>query len=345
MKPFSSEILSDYNLPLQCFHHLLYDSLMPWLPENSDPLRYRVLLTDLTEDNHHYFRALLAAYKKRKIILPLLLKKEWELFSHIPLNQRATDIFRSLTPRRVSVTKIFFYYELNFYALLYSESLFILLMDKATDTFSRYLVNQWLKIIADLRQRIRQIYQTISQYDDTVILFFTDTALKVLEIEIQQLYEKYCPPVLLMQSFNELKPRTDALEQDETILHAVDEWFKDVYLTQFTGPNKLTKTTASLSSSQTESDHSWEALMKMQINAYRIRQQEEESAPPAAEKEPRTDTEDIVIGSSEVRKILGIGKTKLLQMCNSGDIPNFRIGRVYKFNKSEILAFRERSEK
>jgi excisionase family DNA binding protein len=342
MKPFSTEILSDYNLPLQCFHHLLYDSFMPWLPENSDSLRYRVLLTDLTNDNHHYFHSLLTAYKKRKIIPPPLLKKEWELFSHISLNQRATDIFKSLMPRRVSGTKIFFYYELNFYALLYSESLFILLMDKATDTLSRYLVNQWLKIIADLRQHIRQIYQTISQYDDTVILFFTDTALKVLEIEIQQLYEKYCPPALLIQSFNELKPRTDALEQDETIIHAVDEWFKDIYLTQFTGPDKPLKTTVSLSSSQTESDHSWEALTKRQTNASRVRQQEEESAPPAAEKEPRTDTDDMVIGSSEVRKILGIGKTKLWQMCTSGEIPHFRIGRLYRFNKSEILAFRKR---
>ena len=171
IKPFSTEILSDYHLPLQSFHHLLYDSLMPWLPENSDILRYRVLLTDLTEDNHNFFRTLLAAYKKRKIIPAPLLGKEWELFSSIPLSQRATAIFKSQTPRRVSGTKIFFYYELIFYALSYSESLFILLTDKATNTLSRYLVNQWLKMIADLRQRIRQIYQTIGQYDDTVSCF------------------------------------------------------------------------------------------------------------------------------------------------------------------------------
>jgi len=40
-----------YDRPLQTFHHLVFDSLMPWLPENQEMMLYRVLMTDLAEIN------------------------------------------------------------------------------------------------------------------------------------------------------------------------------------------------------------------------------------------------------------------------------------------------------
>ena len=344
MKPFSTEILSDLNLPLQSFHHLLYDSLMPWLPENSNPLLYRMILSDLTNDNPSFFRTLLAVYIKRKITTAPLLEKEWQLFSDIPLDKRARNIFKSLVPRRVSEPKIFFYYELIFYALLYSESLFVLLMEEATDTLRRYHVNQWLKMISDLRKRIHQLYRT-RHPDDATILFFADTALKVLEIEIQQLYQSYCQPFLFLNSLNELKPRADVLEENETAINAMDDWFKNSYLPEFTSPDKSLKTTAPLSPTPTENDRLPEAFMKKQADSSPVQQPEGETALPATEKETGTDQEDVVIGSSEVRKILGIGKTKLLQLCKNDEIPHFRMGRNYKFEKRKILAYREQLKK
>lgn len=343
MYPINSDGFLEKSVALESFHFLLYDSLMPWLPENSDPLRYRLLIDDLTVHEGRFFQGLLDSFRKRNLKIPSLLKKEWDLFNRISFHPRAINIFQSMTIQHMSQAKIYFYYELVFNALLYSESYFLSLMDQATQPLNRYYVNQWLKTIGDLRQRTQKVFQDTNENDNQVILFFTDTALKVLGIEIQQLFAPLCSPAWLIQNLGGLKTDAGAPRKDALPIEDLNDWFENIYLIRFNGPEKQIKTKEPVFLKDEAKDSHWEALRKMwNLKDDGALPVSEKPLSPQENQNTEKSNKEEIIGSEKVRKILGIGKNKLWQMCRNDEIAHFRIGKNYKFNKSEILEFRER---
>lgn len=331
--------LQSFDNPLQTFHHILYDSLMPWLPENNDLIRYRIILPDLMKTHNPFFKNLLNICNKRNILLTPDLKKEWKVFTRITLNPRAVKIHNSGIVIKVSSIKIVFYRELILQSLLISESLYLSLMEYPTDTIKRFITNQWLETIQDLRNRIYHCNQVERVPDNITILFFAEIALRVLEREIQWLFPSYCEPVSFYSSKNGTEPGQAAMEQNYPAITTLTHWFKEIYIPEFVTKKKPAEV-HSLSLKPTEADILMETLHKPSAQAP---SPVAGTANPQVEMVPEKETKQI-IGTREVRELLGIGKTKLLQLCKDNEIPNFRIGRLYKFEKAKILRYREQQK-
>ncbi|MBE0650614.1 MAG: helix-turn-helix domain-containing protein [Bacteroidales bacterium] len=320
-----------FDVHLQTFHHMLYDSLMPWLPENSAPLRYRVILPELSEESRHFFKTLLNIFSKRKILLAPLLKREWETFSGTPLYERPLNIYKSLVLMKVSHSQILFYQMLLYQSFLYSQSLFMDLMEKASEPIKRFLTNQWMKTLQDLRHRTHQLFEGKQPTITAIILFFSEMILKVMESEISHLYQSYCQPDSLVNSLNKLSSDHLSLAPNRDAAMALDQWYEEFYF-----PHYIRHDTPASEASSSESNISDEKPFEMKQKESGDKQNIR-SKPLFREPDTR---EPEIIGTREVQQLLGIGKTKLLQMCHQGAIPCFRVGKLFKFRRTEIQEFR-----
>lgn len=330
-------VFSDH--PLQTFHHLLYDSLMPWLSENDEPLLYRIILPELLQQSNLFFKTLLKIYRRRNLILSPLLKKEWEAYINISLDERAVRIYKSIIAMKVSGDKNFFYQILILQSLKYSQSLLTTLMGEASETMKLFLVNQWMKTIYDLRHRTHQLFAAGQYPDDAIILFFTDLVLRVLESEILHLYRSWCEPASLIDNLNNLTPDHPSLAQNHTAAHTMERWFKTIYFPEFIDRKQPVAETI-LSLNREEEEKNWEAFLE-DFAQYKNPPVKEPEKSTGEVSIPTAAATDAVIGTREARELLGIGKTKLLQLCKNNEIPHFRIGKLIKFHRSDILKFRD----
>ncbi|MBN2637832.1 MAG: helix-turn-helix domain-containing protein [Bacteroidales bacterium] len=315
-------------LPLQSFHHLLYDSLMPWLPEHQDILFYRLILSDLIKHpKNSFFGNLLTIFKKRNIAVSSGLIEEWNLFASITLNARSVRLHQSMKHLKVSNSKIMFYRLLVFESVLYSLNHLEQIIEKASETMKLYHVNHWMHIVHDLRHRARDRFEQETTPDDAAILFFTDTGLRMTESEIQILYPDYCRPETLLDSLNNMITDYASLKQNRKAVEQTEQWFEMVYYPGFIQSRKP----------QAES-----LSPKPDIKPPgRDRKKSYPEEPGVSGIKANEPDEQEVIGTREARTLLGIGRTKLYAMCEQNELPHFRIGKLIKFYRKELLEYKK----
>jgi len=329
----------DGNSPFQTFHHLLYDSLMPWLKENHDPLRFRSLLPYILNNKKHFFDALLLGYREKRLALDNGLLKEWKAFSNTKAKMRPAGIFYSWHHAAAESQQVVFYFELIAHTLLYSLSFQMQLMEDNSTPMKQFYVNRWLKNISDLRLRSHQLYLK-EDFPHKTIVFITDIALAVMERELQEMYRRFCQPIMLISNLPLPGPMASHDTQSRSLMDYLAQWYKTLYI-----PHLLKGTDAGGSNKETITGN----LMKEQaLRGYTDGGQKQEPATNSGQEEDSGTEETVdgndavVIGTKEAGKLLGIGKTKLNQLCQNGDIPSFKIGKNRKFVTKEVLAYRNK---
>jgi excisionase family DNA binding protein len=335
LQDFSS--CGDY--PLQTFHHLLYDSLMPWLPTFNNELVFRLMLGDIISDRRPDFLLLHKAFNKRRISLHHRLTNEWQTFAKIDLSPATTDLLTAFSISSTSSLKVNFFNILIFWSMPHSLSMLDYLVNEASEPLKKYHVSLWLKTVADLRHRAHGLYTGVST-DDAVILYLSDVALSILERRIMSQYTGFCPPVLLISSLNVLKPTREMMEMEEGLL---------VYTA------KLHKTYAAVPRPEnTGKPGGLRDKGKMDEADEKTKLLHESPTPEL--KNPPTPKSDIpsapasthqnngFLNSAQAMYMLGIGKTKLAELRNKGELPFSRIGRKILFQRSDIEAFKKQSK-
>jgi len=327
-----------YDRPLQTFHHLVFDSLMPWLPENQEMMLYRVLMTDLAEINKPFFRMMMEAMRHRKVLLDDGLLEEWQLFAQTKVNERAREIYLSMYRVKTSHQKIAYYDQLIFNALLYSQSALMQLMNGSSALMKQYYVNKWLKIIHDLRGRLRQLYHD-GGTKEAILIYLTDMALLVMEHEIHTLYADLCPPGLLESNANMLIVTPGIMAQDWALASATDHWFINIYVPRFKD------SVLQEDKKDAELDHRQlnDMISRLKDGESQIEKVITEKVSPLNKQEVLTPApQKDIIDSNEVMALLGIGKTKLFEMRNREEIPFFKLGKLIRYHRQDILDFRDR---
>jgi predicted DNA-binding transcriptional regulator AlpA len=326
-----------YDRPLQTFHHLVFDSLMPWLPENQEMMLYRVLMTDLAEINKPFFRMMMETMHHRKVLLDEGLHEEWQLFAQTKIDKRPMEIYLSRVSVKVSHQKIAYYELLIFNALLYSQSALMELMSGSSTIMKQYYVSKWLKTIQYLRGRTRQLYYEGGR-KEAILIYMTDIALLVMEYEIQALFADFCPQGLQASLLTSLNINAEIMNQDWQFATTTDHWFGTVYLARF-------KTAAR---QEDKKDTGTDGRDLAESFSY-LREGENSTIKVVPKNEQPTSRPDIIpptpqkdiIDSNEVMALLGIGKTKLFEMRKKEEIPFIKLGKLIRYYRQDILDFRD----
>ena len=327
-----------FDCPLHTFHHLAYDRLMPWLPENQESVLYGLLLTDLSVNNKPFFALLVEAMHNRKVLLDTRLLEEWQLFAQMHVDGRARELYMSMYHLKASHQKIAYYSLLIFNAWLYSESALVELMKVSSTPLKHYNINKWLKTIQDLRGRLRQLYQERAM-KEMVVIYLTDMALLLLEGEIQTLFTDYCPIASLRSSSGSLIITPEIMGEDWLLAEATDDWFTNVYLKRYKNTEEKKPY------EKEEKDHLYpiDTTGSFMTGEGIIHSTNKGSdTPPARKKEdaPPTPSSDM-INSRQVMELLGIGKTKLFDMRKKKEIPFVRMGKLIRYSRQDIMSLRD----
>jgi len=185
------------NTGLTTLTETICNSLMPWLTENSDPDKYkilnRLLLHKKIQNSSQFFKSLPEIMNSMGIPANNALSGEWEMFSDILVDRDVKTYFDTFICEGNKKNKIEFYLKLSGYAgMAFLQWIVIQITGNSSHTFRQYLLMKALRKIESLLQRDPMAPFAIEV--DQQIIFGINTVLVVLYLEICNRYPEHIEP-------------------------------------------------------------------------------------------------------------------------------------------------------
>jgi predicted DNA-binding transcriptional regulator AlpA len=352
-------------LNLTTFRHILQHSLMPWLAENQDIQKFKMLTRRLpyTEAEGNYFSHLQLAFKQTGIQIPVSLTTEWNDLSALPSAANSEPI-REIFGTPVSHDKRF-----EFYLRLITEATcayWVRINSYTSENQSadlrKSLVSTVLKSCHDLMEQTALLSAQKEEYRDILTLLLT--GLKVIFLETGILHRGFYETHLIYLNDEEICSfgNQEMVEGE----HGGDKNKLGIRFTAYYNNRMTDRMTVrkgqeskdtnrvaiepALRQMETEAkDENWrkfEALYKGNADTAVENPEKpmEKEAQPATEIAAASDEEPF-ISRNEVMKLLGIGKTTLWKKSRNGEIPCYNFSGRYKYRRSEIIKFQQSLQK
>jgi len=311
------------------FNSIIHNNLMPWLSENQDEDKFRLLLWKINQlrinASMPFLIALPYAFKEAGITPGQKLTDEWHSFTRISSGPGRKAIQPFLNLEDIS-PRVCFYSELIVETTAATLALIANLMgEDQSIVLQKHRIMGFMKTISDLIFSARALCP--DKIDDGIIINRLLAGLAILYAEIMMHYPTLVEPLLLKVSKSEvrniLKTTSHPDENTRLLYHALYDW----YFPQNTPPQSLPPAAEPLQ----EQDHAT-------------------ASPVAAGTQPETDI-DIVKEVLSIQEELSGLKQAVTVAINKKDslpaAPNKMIGsaevcRLLHISKSTLKAQREK---
>lgn len=337
------------------FNSIIYHNLMPWLSENQDHEKFRLMLRKLSSVKPRasgpFFTALPAALGDMGIHSEKKLTDEWLLLSKTKECPEIKAI-RSFLQLPDDNPKLIFYTSLIAHTVIACISFLTDSMDEGqTPELRKHRIINFMKAGSDMIIKTRALNPT--EDDDRIIIIRLLAGLAVLYAETLERYPEAIEPTILKISKAGIK----------NILHStnnMDENTRALYIElagryfpiageqpliqppSVSGKESIRTITSMAGTDQYTDTELLEEMLKMQEEISGFKADLNEGV---KKKTPLPEPEDKRIGSAEVCSLLGISKSTLMEHRKKNLYKFTKIGSRYYYSYNEIkekLKFKKR---
>lgn len=293
---------------LMTFHHLIYDSLMPWLSQYNDELLFRALLIDLMPNSPLFFEKLIPAFASRGMGPDPVLRREWQVFAAQRPNKLTSALIKSMFVPRTASQKEAFYFYLIINSMFKSISLLDALIGDASAAMRPYYLRKTLGQIGDMRKKLPLLLS--ERPAESRLIYCCDLALHLIGSCFLQQQKHLGLRYLLAIPL--LEPPHGSADWDSFLLQQLYQWYHQ----HATGKARSQNDTG---------------------NGTQTGDGDQNNPPPATM--PSHSDPEALLTVKEVLPLLGMAKTTLYDLCKKNKFPHVKIGRSYRFNRQEIKQY------
>jgi excisionase family DNA binding protein len=310
-----------YHGRLETFRQLLFDQLMPWLPENNDDLFYRSWQQSVFWKQEQYLSFLIDLFRQNNRRLPPALVSEWAVFSKSAKDEEAFHLLQSFLYIKISKLKVSFYHQLLGQAFYGSYKHFIQLTATLQGDKLSYALHRYGRQLDDLIAKSQQLCAN-KEGDDLEITYMALMLLLLLRREVLKRFDLSLYPT----NFKLLEPEVPSPEQlsadrDAERLWKFYKWFNS------------TATPVHKKTMQAEAeDRPGKVFTQMQKE---LPEKKALSTNDPAET-VTTISQKAYYNTSEVAQLLGYTENTIRNMAKRNELPFQRFGKNYKFHKKDI---------
>lgn len=333
---------NDQPFRLETFHQLLHDQLMPWLPAQSD--NHFLKAWHLYDQQHKesYLLRLQQVYRRNGRRLPTALEEEWRMISRVRPQKNITQLLFSLYHKQFASHKLNFYNKLIANAFAYSYAYVEQNLRQSSEARLQFSLQQLLSRHNDLYESSGRLLQ-LHEGEDAVVIGLVHLYLHLFHRLLNHTYSHKFKGMHALVNREMQYPVADAVHagsQQLAALHAL-------YL----------QSTAHLSSPAQASSPKKQAAEGMDVNfeAFRKLHTEGEgtaSSTTTLDVPGAALVEETAFGTNEppqrppystkeAAELLGISPNGLREKAKQGEIPFFKIGKLFKFRHEDIEAFQQ----
>lgn len=337
---------------------IISDGLMPWLTENNDQQKFKIILKQLhlaeCSRPEQFFKQLPVIFGDVHFSLKAILKEEWKLFSTLKTSGHPFFVLNLFRPTTPETPKSAFYSLLIVMSINACSALFDDRMKNTeSDSLSLYIVNKTINHCQDILERILKITNT--DPDNVKIMTRLFIGLQSFTMRVHEFSAE--------TDDNGLQPLVFCQVQDSVIYRAIAEELK-TQIQHLSNDNHQDVKTITQGFENAEQIHVlFKEFRQLIDNIYQI----------SVEKETRKNSDtfvanellgmgedirqlkntlsmitdrnkqntineqdDILLKAAEVQKLLGISKGTLHAMRKKGQISATKIGSQHKYSRDEV---------
>ncbi|MDA3942624.1 MAG: helix-turn-helix domain-containing protein [Bacteroidetes bacterium] len=333
--------LSDYNLKLETFHHLLHDQLMPWLPEHNSPPFYKAWQQYVYQHKGPYLMRLLKVYERNRRPLASDLSEEWEVISRAKLKPEICKLKTALLAQEVSDIKLFFYRDLIVHAFAQSLSYFELQLEQFSDVRRRFALCQLMRRLDDLYYNSHSLFR-LQQTEDAVVMYLVHLCVVLFRERLIKHFHTELPTDSILLNKNLIQPDHLKDYPMHQLLNALYQGYHKNYLRLLAQNHKpyaalkqqLCSLEQELDSMLLKQDEVAEPAHEATSNPILPQQKSVGSKYQASE--------EVILpplSTAEAAVALGLSVNGLRDKAKRGELPYFKIGRLMKFDRAAIEAY------
>ncbi|MCK9451404.1 MAG: helix-turn-helix domain-containing protein [Bacteroidales bacterium] len=331
---------SYHPMRLHSFHQLLYDQLMPWLPENNRVLFYRAWQHHVAAaSSSTYLHGLITVFERNNRGLPPALKEEWQFIGHTKFTPLIKEIYFGLKSQELTGLKLFFYRDLIAQAFAHSYVFCELQLAGLSAVRRQFELRQLMRRLDDLLQYSKITFKK-KEGEDALIVYMVHLCMLIFRRLLSNKYHNILTPDIVLLNNELIKPYYHSDYPQGHLLITLYNWYEKDFpniIDKFAGGGGL----FSDSKSQPVKSNK-NALINQESQSVAI---DDADKPKAEEQEMQSLTSNKVAAkttlsysTAEASKILGISPNGLLKQAKQGKIRHYRIGKLYKFYQQEIIA-------
>lgn len=332
---------TNFPMQLHSFNQLLFDQLMPWLPENNSDLFYRAWRQNMsTGSKMPYLHQLIKVYERNNRALNRNLVHEWQIIGNWTLTGLMHKIYSSLKSQELSSLKLFFYRDLIVEAFAHSYNYSVMQLNSLSAFRRQFELRRLMRRLDDLLQRSRMIYKN-QEGEDAVIVYLVHLCVLIFRQLLRKTYPTLLSPDDILLNNNLLKPNSHSDYPQGHLLITFYHWYEaelPKIIDQFASTGGLTLVL------NTKIDYMQEQIATVMESIKNMQYADE--APKKSIREYGETTINTVIAESnplistaEAAKLLGISESGLLKQAKRGAIPYIKIGKLYKYDRQQIKVF------
>lgn len=308
------------------FHQLLFDRLMPWLPFNHDAMVFKTLGQGIEGKQHSFFSGLADRLKTMGIVDDPLLRAEWHTFTTLVPDERWLVIYKSIDKNLAPDARIYFFQQYILHSMLFTGSLLSQVMTQSSTATQQFVLNSFMKRLKDFQNRCHELYEAENE-GVAPILYLLSGVLFVMENEVVKCYKPQLDKKYLALRFTPLMSEAMPHTHNRQMAVHFHLWLQNTYPGLPHSP---------VARRQQPQQQVAEPTAKYGTSSKETSRQHLQS-----EKE---DTANNLLNSDEASALLGIRRNTLLKHAKEGKVPHTHIGRLYKFRRADIEAFRQQKD-
>jgi hypothetical protein len=325
---------------LNTYEEIAFNHLMPWMNSGYENDRYREILRFVDHENHkdsrQFFANLLEAHQSLKLPLSSELQQEWNMFTGLSQSKVHFVLADLLSAYHHASPKVRFYILLSFHAGQSLLSHVNLAIEQNSGTsFQKRLVSRTLARIEACLQM--QTAGKSEDCDELLVIKILNLALVAIYLELYTRYKSCIETRNLQISKGRMHELLTEIHISDSMLGKIAQSLVDRYKIYFAGPEASQKTKAGAQKAETQANTADDFERLIQLVTERQKNMSDDPGKKESKApEPigaQNDSENIknttpatrIIGSGEVRKMLGI---------SSGTLKKYRDNDLVPFSRT-----------
>lgn len=337
------------NLRFITFNSIIHGNLMPWLKENEDQEKYRLILRKMAPvqngDSSYFFRALSTAFREMGIRAGNKLTEELNMLSQVNVAPDMEGIIGQFIKPDEDSPKIIFYTSFISHSLsAYLSQIQNAVTKNHSTSFRKHTIMGFMKIISDMI--IQSCTLKPESSTDRIIINRLNAGLAVLFSETVQLFPDEYDPIMLKVSNTDIKNILTNTDNDDKNTGTL---FSSLAAKYFSLPDRnpeISITSHSVEEQKKNAIQPNDTVSQQNPNTdllFEVVLMQEELADLVkgvkkivTKQDIQTDTNEKRIGSAEVCELLHISKSTLQAHREKGLYSFTKIGSRYLYSAKEI---------
>lgn len=317
---------------LLSFHSIIHDEMMPWLPGNSDPEKFRMIMRRVGQvpDNNkeQYFSRLGAAMNDMGVVLKKEVSVEWSCFSKISFMPEFKDAFSIVFTHSPGPRANFYFILMAFLTPAFLTALYKDYSKSRNIQYREYIIMKAMGSISALLKECRPPDE--SDQESRIIIERVRLVLGFIYLETayreKGMIAWHKLPLRIAEVKEMIRETGKNNESNQALAEAI--------LARFAAGRNCIEEAGDKTKAPDRGKEKDDKPGEVTGSAGGSEPESRRESGPLTNGEKE---EDVPLGVYDACKLLGVSRNTLNEMRRRGEIGSRQIGHRYKYSRNEIL--------